>query len=209
MWSRSRSSKNDLRESAPAKDRVAHGEMRGGTYRRHAQRWRAVSLVIDAEVSRLAVKIPKPEVRKKGGPLMKEKRNLHLKVQELCDCYATTDPLKEMSVVGKDKDQEEAALKWLALAALHGVNNNAKEITIRRNKKGEVRVLATYRKTELPSPGADVGQKIMSAVREITHIEGNEGKTLLALGLRNDSLELKVKIKVQGAHEKVRIAFPG
>ncbi len=139
---------------------------------------------------------------------MKEKRNLHLKVQELCDCYATTDPLKEMSVVGKDKDQEEAALKWLALAALHGVNNNAKEITIRRNKKGDVRVLATYHKTELPSPGADVGQKIMSAVREITHIEGDEGKTLLALGLRNDSLELKVKIKVQGAHEKVRIAFP-
>ena len=73
---------------------------------------------------------------------MKEKRNLHLKVQELCDCYATTDPLKEMSVVGKDKDQEEAALKWLALAALHGVGNSAKEITIRRNKKGEVKVLA-------------------------------------------------------------------
>ncbi len=30
---------------------------------------------------------------------MKEKRNVHLKVQELCDCYATNDPLKEMSVV--------------------------------------------------------------------------------------------------------------
>ena len=67
---------------------------------------------------------------------MKEKRNLHLKVQELCDCYATTDPLKEMSVVGKDKDPEEAALKWLALAALHGVGNNAKEITIRAEQKG-------------------------------------------------------------------------
>ncbi len=53
---------------------------------------------------------------------MKEQRNLHLKVQELCDCYATADPLKEMSVVGQDKDKEEAALKWLALAALHGVN---------------------------------------------------------------------------------------
>jgi hypothetical protein len=139
---------------------------------------------------------------------MKEKRNLHLKVQELCDCYAATDPLKEMSVVGKDKDQEEAALKWLALAALHGVGHNAKEITIRRNKKGEVRVMAKYRKTELPSPGAEVGRKIMEAVREITHIEGDKGKTLLALGLRNDSLELKVKIKVQGAHEKVRIEFP-
>ena len=139
---------------------------------------------------------------------MKEKRNLHLKVQELCDCYATTDPLKEMSMVAKEKDQEEAALKWLALAALHGVNHNAKEITIRRNKKGEVKVLAKYRKTELPSPGVDVGQNIVAAVREITHIEGNEGKTLLALGMRNDSLELKVKLKVEGALEKVKIEFP-
>jgi hypothetical protein len=139
---------------------------------------------------------------------MKEKRNLHLKVQELCDCYATTDPLKEMSVVAKDKDQEEAALKWLALAALHGVNSNAKEITIRRNKKGEVKVLAKYRKTELPSPGVAVGQNIVAAVREITHIEGNEGKTLLALGMRNDSLELKVKLKVEGSLEKVKIEFP-
>jgi hypothetical protein len=139
---------------------------------------------------------------------MKEKRNLHLKVQELCDCYATTDPLKEMSVLAKDKDQEEAALKWLALAALHGVNSNAKEITIRRNKKGEVKVLAKYRKTELPSPGVGVGQNIVAAVREITHIEGNEGKTLLALGMRNDSLELKVKLKVEGALEKVKIEFP-
>lgn len=139
---------------------------------------------------------------------MKEKRNLHLKVQELCDCYATTDPLKEMCIVEKDPDKEEAALKWLALAALHGVNDNAKEITIRRNKKGEVRVLATYREAELPSPGADVAQKIMSAVRDITHIEGDKGKTHLALGMRNDSLDLKVKIKVTGAHEKVRIEFP-
>jgi hypothetical protein len=139
---------------------------------------------------------------------MKEKRNLHLKVQELCDCYATTDPLKEMSVVSKDKDQEEAALKWLALAALHGVSNNAKEITIRRNKKGDVKVLAKYRQTELPSPGTEVGRHIMAAVREITHIEGDKGKTPLALGMRNDSLELKVKLKVEGGLEKVKIEFP-
>ena len=64
---------------------------------------------------------------------MKEKRNLHLKVQEMCDCYATGDPLKEMSIIKNDEDKEDAALKWLALAALHGVNNNAEEITITRN----------------------------------------------------------------------------
>jgi hypothetical protein len=113
-----------------------------------------------------------------------------------------------MSALGQDKDKEEAALKWLALAALHGVNHNAEEITVSRDSKGQVQVVARYRETELPSPGAEVGQKIMAAVREITHIEGDKGKTILALGMRNDSLELKVKIKVKGEKEDVAIEFP-
>ena len=84
---------------------------------------------------------------------MKEKRNVHLKVQELCDCYATNDPLKEMSTVKNEGDKDEAALKWLALSALHGVNGNAKKITITRSKDGEINVTAEYRESELPSPG--------------------------------------------------------
>ncbi len=140
---------------------------------------------------------------------MKEKRNLHLKVQELCDCYATNDPLKEMSVVKNDADKEEAAVKWLALAALHGVNNNAKEVTITRSSEGGVQVTASYRESELPSPGSEVGAKIMEAVREITHIEDKKGKTQLALGIRNDSIELQVKIKQKEGREKITIEFPG
>ena len=139
---------------------------------------------------------------------MKEKRNLHLKVQELCDCYAATDPLKEMSAVAAAKDVDEAALKWLALAALHGINDGAKEITLRRGPGGRVTVTAEYREKELPSPGNDVGGRIMAAVREITHIDGDKGKTLLALGLRNDSLELTVKVKGRGDKEKITIEFP-
>ena len=54
---------------------------------------------------------------------MKDKSNFHLKVQDLCDCFATTDPLKEMSEIMEDQNREEAALKWLALAALHGIND--------------------------------------------------------------------------------------
>jgi hypothetical protein len=140
---------------------------------------------------------------------MKEKRNLHLKVQELCDCYATTDPLKEMSGVQKDTDTDEAALKWLALAALHGVNNNAKKISISRTSDGQVTVKAKYREAELPTPGDIVGGKILQAVREITHLEGDKGKTPLALGIRDSSVELSVKVKTDNDQERVTIKFPG
>jgi hypothetical protein len=139
---------------------------------------------------------------------MKEKRNLHLKVQELCDCYATNDPLKEMSAIKGDADTEEAALKWLALAALHGVNDNAREVTITRSPGGDVKVTAKYRESELPSPGPEIGQKIMDTVREITHIEGHKGKSPLALGIRQDSIELRVKMKAKEKGEKVTISFP-
>jgi hypothetical protein len=140
---------------------------------------------------------------------MKEKRNLHLKVQEMCDCYATGDPLKEMSIIKNDEDREEAALKWLALAALHGVNNNAEEITITRSSEGNVRVVAEYRESELPSPGSEVGGKIVDALREITHIEEDKGKTPLSLGIRNDSVELKIKFKAKKGKERITIKFPG
>lgn len=139
---------------------------------------------------------------------MKEKRNLHLKVQEMCDCYATSDPLKEMSIVKNEEDQEEAALKWLALAALHGVNNNAEEIAIIRDPDGQVRVVAEYRDTELPSPGPEVGEKILDAVREITHIEEDKGKIPLALGIRNDTVDLQIKFKAKQGKEKITIKFP-
>ena len=139
---------------------------------------------------------------------MKDTSSVHLKVQELCDCYATNDPLKEMSVVKDEANREEAALKWLALASLHGVNNNAKEVTLTRSRDGDVRVTARYRETDLPSPGSEVGSKIMDAVREVTHIEGGKGKSPLALGIRNDSIELQVKMKTKDDGEKITIKFP-
>ena len=139
---------------------------------------------------------------------MKVKRNLHLKVQELCDCYATTDPLKEMADVKDDSDSDEAALKWIALAALHGVNNNAEKISITRSRDGQVTVTAQYRKTELPSPESDVGKKIIQAVREITHLEGDKCKTPLALGIRDSSIDLTIKVTAKKNRERVTIKFP-
>ncbi|MFA5905567.1 MAG: hypothetical protein WC836_16675, partial [Desulfobacula sp.] len=112
---------------------------------------------------------------------MKDMDNLHLKVQEFCDCFSTTDPLKEMSELKNDKNSLDAALKWLALSVLHGINNNAKEITIRQEDEGKVSVIAEYRNAELPSPGPEVAAGIFEAVREMTHIEDDKGSIKFAM----------------------------
>ena len=139
---------------------------------------------------------------------MKDTQNVHKKIQELCECYATNDPLKEMSTVKDEDDSLEAALKWLALASLHGVNNNAKKITIKQSDDGNVSVTAEYRKTELPSPGQEVAANIAEAVREITHIEGTKGKSRLALGIKDSSLDLDISVKDKEDYKKISIKFP-
>ncbi len=139
---------------------------------------------------------------------MRDKHSLHVKVQELCDCYATTDPLKEMSEIERESDKDEAALKWLALAILHGINANAKEISISRSHDREMEVMAKYRKTDLPNPGFDIGEKVIDAVRGITHLEGGKGNTPLALGIRDGSIELNVKVKMDKDNESVTLKFP-
>lgn len=139
---------------------------------------------------------------------MKDSQNLHQKVQELCDCYSTTDPLTEMSKTEGEETPLDDALKWLALAALHGVNSNAKKISVKQSSDGTVSVTAEYRDTDLPSPQTDVASKIFEAVRQITHIEDRKGKTTLALGIRDSSMDLKIGVKEKDDYQKISIKFP-
>ncbi len=139
---------------------------------------------------------------------MKESSSLHLKVQEMCDCFATTDPLKEMSKLQHDQDTDEAALKWIALAILHGINNNADKISISQDPDGSVKVTAKYRKTELPTPGGAVGEKIFKTAREISHIDKSKGTTTLAFGFRNNSMELQLGTSEKKGERKITITFP-
>lgn len=138
---------------------------------------------------------------------MKDNINLHLKVQEMCDCYAATDPLKEMSILKNDPDKHQAAVKWLALAALHGINTNANKITISKSENGSINVSANYREKDLPSPGNDVGQRIIEALKAITHIEKDNGEMPLALGIRDSSVDLVVRIDTDHGRKKVILEF--
>jgi len=139
---------------------------------------------------------------------MKDSANIHQKVQELCDCFATTDPLKGMSDISRAPEADEAALKWIALAVLHGINSNAEKISLTATGDGTVRVTAEYRQSELPSPGPVVAKKIVEAMRAITHIEKNKEKMTLAFGIRNNSMELKIKSRHEGGDDRISITFP-
>lgn len=138
---------------------------------------------------------------------MKETRNLHLQVQEMCDCYSTRDPLQAMSQMANDADVDEAAVKWLALATLHGINANAKKITISQAADESVQVIAEYRKTDLPVPSQPIAHKVMEAVREITHIKDDKGKLPLSLGIRGSSIDIQVKVNAKGGHNSVTLKF--
>lgn len=137
---------------------------------------------------------------------MRDKESLHKKIQEMIDCYATTDPLGEMPTVEKEKDLEEAALKWIGLAVLHGINRNAEKITLERTDNN-LNILAEYRGTELPSVSMDIGDKIIDTLRAITYIEGEKGKSDLAVGVRDDSVMLEVKLKQDKGKTKAVLKF--
>ena len=140
---------------------------------------------------------------------MRDTSSLHKKVQDMCDCFLTADPLQEMSHLKEEPDQEEAALKWLALAILHGIDSNAKKITISASKDGEIEVRAKYRESRLPSPDPEVGQKILESVRKIAHFDKDKGKTPLALGIGDSNLEIKLKMEKEDGCESVELKFPG
>lgn len=138
---------------------------------------------------------------------MKEMRSLHLRVQEMCDCYAATDHLEEMAkMAAQSEDLQESAVKWLALAILHGINSNAEQIAIQRDEDGRVRVRAEYRTAELPPPNQKTADAVIEAVREITHIE-DKGKLPLSVGIRDSSIDLMIHVKSKGGRNRVKLKF--
>ncbi len=138
---------------------------------------------------------------------MRDMGTPHKRMQELCDCYAETDLLKEMAMIHSDADKDEAALKWLALAVLHGVDRNARSISLERTSDGSIRVTAEYKETDLPAPGKEIGEKVIEAARQITHIEESKGEIPLAIGIRDSSIEVRVKVKREDSSEKVTLKF--
>jgi hypothetical protein len=138
--------------------------------------------------------------------------NLHLKLQEMCDCYLETDYLAQMehfrAEPGPDPDDE--AVRYLALALMHAISEQAGKLTLKQ-KKGEIKVKVKKdgTKEELPAPAAPLFAKIIQIVRAILHLEGEKGESQLSLGLRNGSVEMLVKLKEKDQEVSLKFEMTG
>jgi hypothetical protein len=147
--------------------------------------------------------------------MIKDERNYHQRLQEFCDCFMETDFKKELEAASKGAsgdpsgDPDELALKFLGLAILYGANEDAKKITLQRSGEGKslfsVEARGNY---QLPPPSAQVADRIFSIARSITHLDKDQGKEPLSLGLRNDRMEITLQFDRKRGGESLSILFP-
>ncbi len=152
---------------------------------------------------------------KEGKIMIKDDRNYHQRLQEFCDCYLETDPKKELEKAANgisgdpSGDLDELALKFLGLGIFYGASEKAKKISIERSNEGKVLFSVESRgRYQLPSPGVQVADRIISIARSITHIDEAKGKEPVSLGLRNDRIDLTFQFDRKKSGEAFSILFP-
>jgi hypothetical protein len=147
---------------------------------------------------------------------MRDTRNLHIRLQEYADCFMETDPRKELRDICRNGikgdatgDLTEVALKYLSLAILLGVEEEAQKILIRR--KGDMQGYCKLNgepdtRNHNPPPG--LAKEMIGIIRCITDLEEDTGCRKLIYGLRNDQLEIDVEVKRVNGAEELTLIFP-
>jgi len=137
-------------------------------------------------------------------------RNYHLKLQEMCECYLETNFLKQLKGMSgtQSSDPAEDAVKYLALAIMYTVSEKAKKLSMKRKGDNLTVKVKGDEEITLPPPSSEQFNRITAIMRAILHIEQDEGRLPLALGLRNGSLELLVELSRGQDKETLKIKFP-
>jgi len=147
--------------------------------------------------------------------MIKDDRNYHQRLQEFCDCYLESDPKKELERASKgvsgdpSGDLDELALKFLGLVIFYGASEKAKKVSIQRSKDGKVSfTVKAGGQYQLPPPSVQVADRIISIARSITHIDVDQGKELVSMGLRNDRIDITFQFNRKAEDETFSILFP-
>ena len=137
-------------------------------------------------------------------------RNLHLKLQEMCDCYMDTDYLPELekTVVSLGGDMEENSIKYLALSILEALTQKAGKLKLKKEDTVTVTITSVDEKIELPAPTSEMVDSIFEIMRAITHIDEAKGESLLAFGLRSGQVDITVQLKTREGKSSLKLIFP-
>jgi len=147
---------------------------------------------------------------------MKDNQNLLAKLQEYIDCFLEADPREEFREItakgiagDATGDLTELALKYLALAIIHGVEENARAIAVIHNgdMDGAV-VMKTTEEMRLPDPPSGLARQMADLIRCIAGLEETTGAAEIACGFREDRLALRVETDMVGAMKKIILFFP-
>jgi len=127
----------------------------------------------------------------------------HLRLQQQIDCQLEITPRTVLETWEKSgwkeepgTDSDEAPLKYLALVLLDAIEERATRLSLEKDQGVTVFADNTYSLPKAPTHYIARGLEIL---REITGIEGARGEGKLALGIRDDSLELIIQ-KDAGVH---------
>jgi len=137
--------------------------------------------------------------------------NLHRKLMEMCDCYLGTEYHAAIHKITDmpSEDLEEDALRYLALALLYSITEQATQFSLKRKKE---KITATIKhddeKTALRPPSRQLFEKIIAIMRGIIHLDDDKGGLSLSLGIKNDRIDMQIKIERKDDKETLKIKLP-
>lgn len=147
--------------------------------------------------------------------MMTGERSYHLRLQEFLDCYMETDPKQELEKAAKGVsgdptgDRDELALKFLGLSIFYGASEKAKQIILQKNKEGKIFFTVDGKgKYQLSPPDAKLTDRVISIARAITHLDLDQGKLPVSMGLRNDRMDITFQFDRKAGAETFTISFP-
>ena len=136
--------------------------------------------------------------------------NLHLKLQEMCDCYMETDFLASMQAMTgvESEDIEEDAIKYLALAIMYAITEKAEKLSIKQKGDELAAKIKNGEKQNIPVPSGAVLAKVFEIMRAILHIEEDKGEMDFSLGLRSGEVNTRAEVSSKEGKDSLKIKFP-
>ncbi len=146
--------------------------------------------------------------------MMKDERNYHLRLQEFCDCYMETDPKTELEKAAKGVSGDPAGTP-MSMPSNFSASLSSME-PVKRPKdfppkiKRRQGIVYGGRQGKIPTSAAptQLADRIISIARSITHIDADQGKLPVSLGLRNDRIDVTFQFDRKAGDETFSILFP-